>query len=661
MSTRVPILFVWLSLSGSADRRVVNRAVREPFRRPKSFREKVHVSIRTILTAAVALLVTACGGGGAGFGDDGGTAPPPSGCSDTTCGTAFISLTDADGDFDSYTVDVVSLSLKKADGSSVDALSVKSRVDLADLVDLKEFVTAATIPNGSYVSGTLRLDFTNADILVDVNGVPTHAVAVDANGNALTTVDLDIQLDNKKQLTIAPGTPALLELDFDLLASNAVDLTKNPIQVMVQPFIVASVDVADSREARVRGPLVSVNTTTGDYHIDLRPFHLTSGRLGDVTVHTTAQTEFEIDGTSFTGSAGVAALAALATGSPTAAYGTLDVAQKTFTATRVHAGTSVAGSQFDVIQGNVVARSGSNLTVGGVTLIKKDGSAVFKRGTTTLVVGPNTKVTKDGERDTTQSLTTDSISVGQRIHAFGTATESGDDVTVDATAGRVRMHLTHLLGTVKSTLPGSVTLDLGTIDGRPASVFNFAGTGVQPAQDALASDYEVDTGILNLSNLDVGSAARVFGFVTPFGDAPPDFTARTLVDFRDVQAVLSVGYGIAGTNAPFLTVDATNGLVVDNHNSRIGARHFIAVGPRLIDIKALGSSPTIKPETGNGNVFAIGEPRRVEVFTTFADFVARLNSKLLAQKVIAISATGSYDEATNVLTAHRVLVEMTAN
>jgi hypothetical protein len=605
-------------------------------------------------------MVTACGGG-AGFGNaDNGNQPPPSGCSDSSCGTAFISLMDADGDFDSYTVDIVSLSLKKADGSSVDALTVKSRVDLADLVDVKELVTAATIPNGSYVSGTLRLDFTNADILVDVNGVPTHAVAVDASGNALTTVDLDIQLDNKKQLTIAPGTPALLELDFDLLASNTVDLNKNPVQVMVQPFVVASVDVADTREARVRGPLASVNTGSGDYHIDLRPFHLTSGRLGDVTVHTTSQTEFEIDGSSYTGSAGITALAALATGSPTVAYGTLDVAQKAFTATRVHAGSSVAGSQFDVIEGNVIARSGSNLSVGGVTLIKKDGSAVFKRGLTTLVVGPNTKVTKDGVPDTTQSLNTDSLSVGQRIHAFGSATESGNDVTFDATAGRVRMHLTHLLGTVKS-IPGSnsVTLDLGTIDGRPASVFDFAGTGVQPAQDALASDYEVDTGILNLGTLDVGSAARVFGFVTPFGFAPPDFTARTLVGFRDVQAVLSVGYGIGGTNAPFLTIVATGGLVIDQDNSRIGARHFIAVGARLIDITALALSPTIKPDTSRPGLFAIGEPRRVEVFTTFADFVTRLNSKLLAQKVVSISATGSYDEATQVLSAHRVLVEMT--
>jgi hypothetical protein len=175
----------------------------------------------------------------------------------------------------------------------------------------------------------------------------------------------------------------------------------------------------------------------------------------------------------------------------------------------------------------------------------------------------------------------------------------------------------------------------------------------------VASNYEVDTGALSLNSLDVGSAARVFGFVAPFGTAPPDFEGRTIVDFRDVPAVLSIGYGIAGTSAPFLTIDATTGLVVDNHNSRIGVKHIIAVGPRIYDVKNLASSPRIAPDASKPGMFAIGEPRKVEVFSTFADFIARLNSKLLSQKVISLSATGSYDAASNVITSSRVLVEMT--
>ncbi len=541
---------------------------------------------RRVLSGAlmfIALVVAGCGGGGgtsAGIGSGGTTPPVGQSCDASNCGVAYVGLMDADGDFDSYSVDVVSLTLKKANGSVVETLPVTPRVDFTDLVDLKEFVTAATIPNGSYVSGTMRLDFTNADIVVDVGGVPTHAVAVDANGTALTTVDLDIQLDNRHQLTISPGKPALLELDFDLAASNTVDLTKTPVQVMVKPFIVASVDVADSRQARVRGPLVSVDTASGNYKVDLRPFNLASARLGEVTVHTTSTTEFEVDGTTYTGSAGVTAMAALAAGAPTAAYGTLNVDQRSFTAERVHAGTSVASAQFDAIEGNVIGRVGDQLTVRGVTLVRRTGGVSFIRADTTLVVGANTKVTQDGELNNT--LTTTALSVGQRVRAFGTESEATSGaVTLDATAGRVRMQLTHVLGTVKNASPGALTLDVSTIDGHRSSVFNFAGTSPSLATDADPRNYEVATGNLSLNRMDVGSAARVFGFATPFGAAPPDFTARTAVDFRDVPALLSLGWGLSGTATPFLTLDA-NGLAIDNRNSGIGVRHVIAIGPAFV-------------------------------------------------------------------------------
>ena len=600
--------------------------------------------------ATFALALAGCGGGSADATDP--TTPvTPASCSD--CGTAYIGLMDADGDFTSYTVDVVSLSLKKANGATVETLPVRPRVDFAELVDLKEFLTAATIPNGTYVEGTIRLDYTNADILVDVGGVPTPAVAVDANGQPLTTVDLDIRLDNRNQLVISPGRPALLELDFDLLASNTVDLTRTPIQVTVQPFIVASVDRADSREARVRGPLVSVDTAASTYRIDLRPFRHASARLGELTVGTTASTEFEIDGATYTGAAGLTALAALPAGSRTAAFGTLNTNQRRFTAERVHAGTSVEGPQFDVVHGSVIARNGDRLTVRGATIVRRSGSVVVARTDTTLIVGADTKVTKDGQRG--NDLGSGALSVGQRIDAFGTATEANGSITLDASAGRVRMHLTHLLGTVKSAQPGTLTLDLSTIDRHRAAVFDFAGTGTSPSQDADADDYEIATGNLNLSNMEVGAAARAFGFVAPFGVAPPDFAGRTLVDFREVRAMLVMGYGLAGSSAPFLALDAT-GIVIDNHDAAIGARHYIAIGPALLDVTALATPPRIVTDASQPGTFAIGEPRRVETFSDFAEFTAKLAEKLGGgQKLVGLTASGSFDAASGELSSQRVL------
>jgi hypothetical protein len=602
---------------------------------------------------ALALTLAACGGG-SGESASSGAAVTPSGCNATDCGTAYIGLMDADGDFTSYTVDVVSLTLKKANGSTVDALPVSSRVDFAELVDLKEFVTAATIPNGAYVEGTIRLDYSNAEILVDVGGMPTPAVVVDANGQPLTTVDLEIRLDNRNHLVISPGRPALLELDFDLLASNTVDLTQNPIRVSVQPFIVASVDRADSREARVRGPLISVDTAGSSYRIDLRPFRHATARLGELTVNTTASTEFEVDGTTYTGAAGLTAMAALPAGSRTAAFGTLNTNQRRFTAERVHAGTSVEGPQFDVVHGSVIARNGDELTVRGATLVRRNGSVVVARADTTLIVGANTKVTKDGQRN--NDLGAGALSVGQRIDAFGTATEANGVVTLNATSGRVRMHMTHLLGTVTSAQPGLLTLDLSAIDRHRPAVYDFSGTGTAPAQDADPASYEIATGNLNLSQMEVGKAARAFGFVAPFGEAPPDFEGRTVVDFREVQALLVMGYGLSGASAPFLSLDAS-GIVIDNDNAAIGARHYIAIGPVLLDVTQLASSPRIVPDAGRPGLFAIGEPRRVESFSDFGEFTAKIAERLNAgAKVTGLTASGSFDAASGDLTAHRVLV-----
>ena len=214
----------------------------------------------TALLACFTLALAACGGGGSESSPSlGGGSSSPSGCDSSSCGTAYIGVMDADGDFDSYTVDVVSLTLKKANGSTVETLPVKTRVDFADLVDLKEFLTAATVPNG-VVRGRH-----GAPRLHERGHRRRHERHADTRRRSgheragATTVDLDIRLDNRKQLVIAPGRPALLELDFDLLASNTVDLTKNPVQVMVQPFIVASVDRggqprgALARPARVGG------------------------------------------------------------------------------------------------------------------------------------------------------------------------------------------------------------------------------------------------------------------------------------------------------------------------------------------------------------------------------------------------------------------------
>ena len=589
----------------------------------------------------------------------GGSGPPTSNCA-TDCGTVFVAITDADGDFLSYTVDVVSLKLKRANGTMVETLPATTRIDFAQLVDLTEFFTAATIPNGDYVAATLQLDYTNSEITVEQNGAPVAASAVDAAGNPLGIVNVNVTLDNRHHLVVAPGRPSLFTLDFNLAATNTVDLTVTPAKVTVTPALVASLELVDQKDLRVRGPLVSVDTTAGTYVIDVRPFNMRNNHFGQVTVHTDADTAFEVNGTDYTGGAGLAALSAAGAGTATAAFGTLTTATREFDATTVRAGTSVPGAGVDTVIGAVIARSGDVLTVRGATIVRNSDGARFARGTVQVTIGPNTKVMKGGTVPP-QAATPGAISVGQSIEAFGTATPVNSaamsgDWTLDATAGRVRMHATPIYGFVKQAATGALTLQLDSIAGRRVSAFNFAGTGTSAAQDADPDNYEVATGPLNLSGLNNGEPTKLIGFPTPFGMAPPDFDGRTLVDFPRLPAQLSMSWSPTGTTAPFSSQEPT-GLVLDLANANIGRLHFISIGPRVLNLLTLPASLSIVPPASGPTAYLIVMRDESHAFHDFSDFVAELGTRLNGTTaMVLLSATGSYDGGSNTLTARSMVV-----
>jgi hypothetical protein len=303
----------------------------------------------------------------------------------------------------------------------------------------------------------------------------------------------------------------------------------------------------------------------------------------------------------------------------------------------------------------VLSRSGDQLVVRGATLVhSNDGDTRFVRNEISVVVGPQTKVIKNGVRPL-ETLDAGAISVGQRIQAFGNLRQENERWILDASQSRVRMHVTHLYGQIKQTLPGTVTLDVDAIDGRRPGAFDFAGTGVTASFDADPENYEVATGLLNVNDLVVGESVRVFGFVTAFGTAPPDFSARTLVEHRQMRASLSVGFLPQGSMAPFLNA-SSEGLLLNLSDPALGGRHHLRIGERQIDLLDLAAAPNIAPPSGARTAYVISKQGVVTVFIQFSEFVAALNQHLNGTTtLLGLTAHGAYESSSNVLTAHSII------
>ena len=188
------------------------------------------------------------------------------------CGTVMVALTDADGDFLNYTVDVLSLKLETADGRIVETLPRTTRINFTDYVDLAELVVTASIPPAIYVSGVISIDYADAEVFVESGGDAVAAIVTDIAGDALTQTDLKIVLSDRDRLNITRGRASLLQLDFDLDASHTVDISTIPATAVAEQFIIAEVTPVDEKEIRVRGPLISVSEDAMTYTVAIRPF-----------------------------------------------------------------------------------------------------------------------------------------------------------------------------------------------------------------------------------------------------------------------------------------------------------------------------------------------------------------------------------------------------
>lgn len=587
-------------------------------------------------------------------------------------GTAVVTLTatPSTDNFLTYRVGLVSVELQTSDGkSSMKVLPTSTTVDLAKLVNVSEVLGAPAVTKATYTAAVITVDYSSAEIVYDNGTLEGLAVSpVNTGGSAMGKVSLTLTLDPSAQFSVTSSSTARLSLDFKLAASNLVNTSAKTVTVV--PLIVASASPLDSKQARIEGPLLTVDTADTRFLMGVTPFDFSIAGAGELEITPTSATTYEVNGTASTGATGLAQLGALSADSITITYGTLTSSTTTtttttdgtsstststdvlFSASQVLAGTSAQSSSFDRVTGVVTARSGDTVTVEGGTLISADGTNTFLSGTATIVVGSATVVMLIGQ-GTSETNTIAQISVGSKIDAFGVAsTVSSGNVELDASAGEVRLNTTTASGLVTAVGSGDLTVNLSYLGGRLIAPFEFTDSG------AAAASYVVSTGSLSLTNATVGEPVVLSGLTASFGASTPNFTASELLDYTTISAELVVDYG-TGTAAPFVTYNSTD-IDVNASNSAIGTRHVIQVGAESINIVGMASDPLIEPSSSSSYLlFAIAHTvsGTVENFTTYAAFITALQSELTGSVLVTrVSAVGEYTPSTYILAATSMTV-----
>ncbi|NNE64076.1 MAG: DUF4382 domain-containing protein [Gammaproteobacteria bacterium] len=544
----------------------------------------IHLNIKQdlwiFLLSIISLALTACGPGGVSNDDNSGQET-----SELT-----ISLTDAEGDFNHYTVDVVSLTLHKSNGAIIETLPNTVRLDFSQYIEVTEFLSTATVPVGSYNQAQITLDYSNAEITVeDQNGNSLPAQALDDNGDPLSTVTVDMVFNENSGFVISPGVPAALTLDFDLEASNEVSINGTSATLMVNPVLLANTQFEDDKSRRLRGLLRGVSLDAETFNVVVRPFRVRQHDFGQLTAHTNDDTVFEIDGIAYGQQQGLEMLSRQTGFTPVVALGTVHLNPRRFLAHQVYAGSSVPWDNRDALKGSVIARSDNTLTVVGATVETDLGHFSFNDEIDVLV-DSFTTVTKQGEPDNGHSI--DDLSVGQKVTVLGNL--SADGQTLNATGdGLVRMRYSQISGLVASVSP--LEIDLQHINRRMVTRYDFAGTGIDAANDADPHQYQIDTGLLNLNSLGAAEPVRVSGFPAAFGAAPLDFIAKTVVDLSQLPTAMFMAYGAGGSETAVVSLDKT-GLLLDLGST--AGRHHLKTAGVITDISSLATVPFIQPAVG---------------------------------------------------------------
>ncbi|WP_295797226.1 hypothetical protein [uncultured Microbulbifer sp.] len=609
-----------------------------------------------------ALLLVACGSGGSsggggsnssGGGSSGGgrSAPPPAeetvrcetsdeDSDSDQCGRLLFALTGDEGDFLQYRVRIASLSLRRDDGTRVELLP-ESR--LVEFTDYNELAAAATLPVGRYESFELVLDYSDAEILLQVAGEVRRVVVVDAAGEAVEEVSVRVHLDGDNPLVVDSAVPAALTLAFDLASSHVVNpVDVGVVRVALFPVLVAEVDPLPAVAFVFRGPLLSVDEAANSYRIAVRPNYWLAGRFGGLDVLTGADTVWHINGETYIGAAGLRVLAEQDPGIETFASGRFKRFERLFVADTVLVGDSIPGINLDGVTGHVLSRTdddrifiqGARLWLTGLEPVYRDIVQVQLDRTTRVV----------DARFPEERFSIDRISIGQRVRILGQWDEESEIIE----ARRAHLQPTRLTVITEEFDPRTLDALLVAFGRWPAGWFNYRGTGSDEDSDADPNRYEINVADIDIAPqpLEDNLPLAMWGYVSPFGSAPPDFFAHALNDFSEFGARLLVNW-VPASAVPFNQIDPI-GLIL-NPDAGFGIFHDLRRAALVTDILEFDELPVIEPlpDDGERGIYSIVHrgygTADIVLYSSFSSFAADLSLRInRGATVRRLHARGGY-------------------
>jgi hypothetical protein len=658
-------------------------------------------------------------------------------------GTPVVTFTSSAAGFGAYRIVVYDIYLTRNDGYVVALLNIPGdQVDLTQLDGMAELVCAPAVPTGTYTSASITFDYGSTAtyntpiISVNYNGADrTTSLGTDSNNSPYllsaastpagiygTQQTVSVTFDPQHPLVINQSQSSRIAFNFDLEASNILNvsgLDADPAAspyAYVNPIVTPSTTPVDSTPMRARGILVQAQSGSSNFVMNMHPFNDQSYTLGALTVQTTAQTYFNINGTVYTGAAGLAALASQPINTVVAAYGSLgNVANvgvtPSFNAATVVAGTTLESAQQTHITGIVGLRTDNSdgttlLVIRGATLIPQVGFLYncfyypanclpyFAQNMSVKIDG-TTLVTQDG---VTAGVSSQSISLGQLIDVSGqssfdpsngyvsldatyaaaqaeaAAATSSSGSTVSPVRGQARLLATPIWGTLSSATPGSASLAVLQLGPYPPPAFWFLGTGINPAS------YVVGTGSFDLSQIPPGSLISLTGFPAAFGSAASNFNAITMpAPAQQQQLIVEWWHGTAATQQPFANITSAGasalsgtGLTFTQPNTQLsrfiihtGPTHVRRSIPNSVDIDLLNANPqptfpTISTASASPGTLQLTVGNLTTghfVYSSMSDFqteIAKLESS--SAYFTKLVAFGQYDATANVFNATSIVL-----